>query len=79
MFALLQGFPILINRTAASKQKSESLRVLSVKVAHLPSHIANASAIHQAQNCAIKLGEQTGNRPGARLAGIFSLSETSRR
>lgn len=68
----MRGFPLLINRTPASEQKSKSLLVMGIKGAHLPSDIANAGPIHQAQNGAIELSQETGNWAGAGLAGVFS-------
>ncbi|HEX4207924.1 MAG TPA: hypothetical protein VHZ51_27735 [Ktedonobacteraceae bacterium] len=44
---------------------------MSVEVAHLPSDIANAHSIQQAQDGAIELSKETGNRSGVRLAAIF--------
>ena len=57
-----QGFPILIHGTRASEHKSERLLRMSIKVAHLPRDIANANPIHETQDRAIELSEQTGNR-----------------
>ncbi len=51
---------------------------MSVKIAHLPSHIANASAVHQAQNRAIKLSKQAGTGP-VRVRQASSPKETARR
>src|SRR5579884_2664692 len=67
-----QGFPILIKRTQSSQNEIESLVNLSIKIAHLLRDIANANAIHEAQDRAVHLSEQTGRRAGACLTGIFS-------
>jgi len=44
---VIQGFPILIDGTRASEQKSESLLRMSIKVAHLPRDIANTNPVHE--------------------------------
>jgi len=44
----LQGFPMLKDRTVTSKQQLDGLLKMSIEVASLPSHIANAQPIHQA-------------------------------
>jgi len=66
------GFPILVHGTRAREHKSERLLRMSIKVAHLPRDIANASPIHQTQDRAIELSEQTGNRASASLTRIFA-------
>lgn len=43
-----------------------------VEEARLPSHMADASAVHEAQNRTLHLSEQACNRAGARLAAIFA-------
>lgn len=50
---------------------------MSVKVAHLPSDIANARSIHQHQDGAIQLSQKTGKRACACLAGIFPQAHIS--
>jgi hypothetical protein len=45
---------------------------MSIKVAHLPRDIANAGPIHETQDRAIELSEQTGNRARASLTRIFA-------
>jgi hypothetical protein len=45
---------------------------VSIKVAHLPRDIPNASPIHQTQDRTIELSQQVGNRASARLTGIFA-------
>ena len=67
-----QGFPILIDGTRASEHKSERLLRMSIKEAHLPRDIANANPVHETQDRAIELSEQTGNRPSASLTRIFA-------
>jgi hypothetical protein len=69
---------MLKNRTATGEHESECLLDMGIKIAHLSSDVANARSIDQAMHGAIELSEQTLNQPGARLAAIFSLSETSR-
>ncbi len=66
-----QGFPILIHDTRPRENQSESLFKVSIKVAHLWCDMANPCAIHQAQDGAIELSEQSGYRPSASVTGIF--------
>ena len=43
-----QGFPILIDNTRASEEKSERQLRMGIKEAHLPCDIANPKPIHEA-------------------------------
>jgi hypothetical protein len=43
---LAQGFPILKDRTATSKQQWDGLLKMSIEVVSLSSHIANTKPIH---------------------------------
>jgi len=62
----------------SSEEKSERIIERSIEETQSPRAIAHPSAIHQAQNGAIHLSEQSGNRAQARLAAIFAASVTSR-
>jgi hypothetical protein len=45
---LTQGFPILIDETRTSEEKSERLLRMGIKVAHLPRDIVNPKPVHEA-------------------------------
>jgi hypothetical protein len=55
-----------------SKQKGESLLGRGVEVTSLPGYIANASAIHEAQDSPVEKSQEIGDKPGACLAYVFS-------
>jgi hypothetical protein len=63
---------MLIHGTRTSEHKSERLLRMSIKIAHLSGDIANTSPIHETQDRAIELSEQTGNWASACLTGIFA-------
>ena len=44
----MQGFPILIDETRTSEEKSERLLRMGIKVAHLPRDIVNPKPVHEA-------------------------------
>lgn len=65
---------ILIHKTRTREDQSESLLKMGIEIAHLSSDSANAYSIHLKQDDTLELSKQSGYKPCARLASIFSNS-----